>query len=93
MAIPEYDPKDGYCTTISYSLKESLIDVRLDGKPVGISATWCAKHDRWIGACSYEWYLKAKGLLGEGKCRCPNYLSVVDGKCGACGLPVPGGKE
>lgn len=24
-------------------------------------------------------------------CRCPNYLSVVDGKCGACGKLVPNG--
>ncbi len=87
MVIPVYDPKDDYCRTLSY------MDIDLEGLSAKVSAVWCVKHNCWIGICAHEWYLKARelaGKLGEGKCRCPNYLSVVDGKCGACGLPVPG---
>ena len=62
MSNPLYDPKDGYCHTAHYGLKDQLIDVRLDSKPVVVSATWCFLHDRWISVCAYEWYLKAKEL-------------------------------
>lgn len=71
------------CITSHYSIKDRLIDVRLDRKPLMANATWCSRHDQWSSSCAYQWQvraLKAEALLRKitvAKIECPELRALI----------------
>jgi hypothetical protein len=47
------------CVTSHYAIRDCPIDVRLDGRPIVASATWCSRHDQWSSSCAFNWQVRA----------------------------------